>query len=70
MECLQDAIELDSEVKSRKRDRTQDSPDLMFSEAEVRHIMHQLFSGCSHFHKMGITHRDIKPQNILMTSDY
>lgn len=35
----------------------------------VIHIMKQISEGLSHAHKNGIIHRDIKPQNILMTND-
>ncbi|MBF0714379.1 Stk1 family PASTA domain-containing Ser/Thr kinase [Gemella sp. GH3] len=35
----------------------------------VIHIMKQISEGLSHAHKNGIIHRDIKPQNILMTKD-
>ena len=66
MECLQNAVELQSELANRKKKRLEDSATLLFNEKEVRHIMKQLFEGCSHLHKMGITHRDIKPQNMLV----
>lgn len=33
------------------------------------YIIKQIASGLSHAHKNGIIHRDIKPQNILMTED-
>lgn len=35
----------------------------------VIHIMKQISDGLSHAHRNGIIHRDIKPQNILMTKD-
>ena len=38
-----------------------------FSEAEVRDITGQLLRSLAHMHKHGFFHRDVKPENILIT---
>jgi serine/threonine protein kinase len=39
----------------------------LLSEKEVRHIFHQMLSGIEHMHSKGYAHRDLKPDNILIT---
>jgi len=40
-----------------------------FTEEEAKRIMAQVCQGLQHAHKQGIIHRDIKPDNILITKD-
>lgn len=40
-----------------------------FSEAEARVVITQLLHAVSHLHKLGVVHRDIKPDNILFSRD-
>ena len=37
-------------------------------ERAVRYL-EQVCSGLAHAHKCGVIHRDIKPQNLLLTAD-
>ena len=39
------------------------------SEQEACKFFHQIISGLSYLHHIGITHRDFKPENILLTND-
>lgn len=39
------------------------------SEDDARHIFSQLISAVAYMHSQGIVHCDIKPENILLTSD-
>jgi len=40
-----------------------------FSEAVARHLSSKLVSAVHYLHRRGIVHRDIKPQNLLVSSD-
>ena len=40
-----------------------------FSDQTLRHIVTQLAEAVAYLHEMGIAHRDIKPQNILVNSE-
>lgn len=37
----------------------------MFTELEIRWIIHQVLRGVVYIHGKGVAHRDIKPENIL-----
>jgi casein kinase II subunit alpha len=39
-----------------------------FTEKEVQNIIYMLLVAFKHFHKKGLYHRDIKPDNILIDS--
>jgi protein kinase len=41
----------------------------MFPETKVRNIMYQTLQSLFHVHKHGYFHRDMKPENILVTAD-
>ncbi|XP_020260715.1 cyclin-dependent kinase F-3 isoform X1 [Asparagus officinalis] len=40
-----------------------------FTEAEIRSFMSQVLQGLAHMHKNGYFHRDMKPENLLVTND-
>ncbi|KAF2313584.1 hypothetical protein GH714_012263 [Hevea brasiliensis] len=45
------------------------SPDIKFSESQVKCYMKQLLEGIEHCHLRGIMHRDIKVSNILVNNE-
>jgi len=40
----------------------------VLDERECRYIMKQILEGLKYIHELGLVHRDLKPQNILMDS--
>jgi len=46
-----------------------DSRFQALTDANKRHILHQLAHGMKHLHDINIVHRDIKPQNVLITGN-
>lgn len=45
------------------------SPEIKFTEAQIKCYMKQLLSGIEHCHSQGIMHRDIKASNILVNNE-
>ncbi|KAI8028342.1 putative serine/threonine-protein kinase [Camellia lanceoleosa] len=45
------------------------SPEIKFTEAQVKCYMHQLLSGLEHCHNHGVLHRDIKGSNLLIDNE-
>ncbi|CAH2055063.1 unnamed protein product [Thlaspi arvense] len=45
------------------------SPDITFTEQQVKCYMKQLLSGLEHCHNRGVLHRDIKGSNLLIDDD-
>lgn len=40
-----------------------------FSEEEIKHILYDTIEGLQYLHNQGVMHRDIKPHNLLMTTE-
>ncbi|CAG9462191.1 unnamed protein product [Pedinophyceae sp. YPF-701] len=43
--------------------------DRPFSESRVRNWMYQILQGLAYMHRQGYFHRDMKPENLLLTKD-
>ena len=43
--------------------------DFRLSELQVKRITHQIVQGVQYLHSLGIVHRDLKLENIMMSSD-
>ena len=55
---------LDQNIYQMTKDRKKFLP-----EARIRHIMYQILSGLAYMHKNGFFHRDMKPENLLVSGD-
>jgi len=44
--------------------------NFMFSESEVKYILHNILSGIEYLHTKNIMHRDIKGSNILLSNNW
>jgi len=55
---------LDQNVYQMTKDRKKFLP-----EQKIRHIMYQIISGLAYMHKHGFFHRDMKPENLLVSGD-
>jgi len=67
MEAMTSSSELQDVFEAKKKGWDRRSP--LFDESTVRWIIKAIFSGLSHIHRMGVTHRDLKPQNILIDDE-
>ncbi|XP_051117990.1 cyclin-dependent kinase C-2 C-like isoform X2 [Andrographis paniculata] len=45
------------------------SPNIRFTEAQIKCYMRQILSGVEHCHSRGVVHRDIKTSNILVNNE-
>ncbi|XP_076901668.1 cyclin-dependent kinase C-2 C-like [Bidens hawaiensis] len=45
------------------------SPDIRFTDSQIKCYMRQLLKGIEHFHSRGVLHRDIKTSNVLVNNE-
>ncbi|KAI8610256.1 kinase-like domain-containing protein [Chytriomyces sp. MP71] len=58
---------MDGDLFSKMRDL--ESRGEFFEEIEVKKYIYQLMLGLDHMHRRGLFHRDMKPENLLITGD-
>ncbi|CAI9287876.1 unnamed protein product [Lactuca saligna] len=51
-------------------DRLNNIRMVSFSESEIKNLCFQLFQGLAHMHGNGYFHRDLKPDNLLLSKDH
>jgi len=50
-------------------DHIAEQPHGHYTEEDARHLFLQIVEGIKYLHDNNVAHRDIKPQNLLVTSD-
>ena len=64
-----DGLSLDAYLKTASLRAEEDEDEDVFDTDELVDLFSQLTSGINHIHTLGFAHRDLKPDNILITKD-
>ncbi|ORY47297.1 Pkinase-domain-containing protein [Rhizoclosmatium globosum] len=56
---------MDGNLYQKMRDRD----GKLFPDSDIKKYIYQVLLGLQHMHKLGFFHRDMKPENLLMTGD-
>lgn len=67
MEALIPSLKLQDVYTAKLKEWDRRSP--LFDESTVRWIMKSILAGLNHIHEMGVTHRDLNLENILLVDD-